>query len=250
MYSEKGFYMNKKGVVFVRAVCLFLVLSFLCINAYIRLEESEAFVFATQILNERNTVIIDAGHGGEDPGAIGVNGEYEKDINLELAMVLGAALSEEGFAVIYTRTEDKMLYSPEENIKGMRKLSDLKNRCNIAAEYPEAIFISIHLNSYSQSKYSGFQAYYSEINEDARVLASEIQSSVKERVQSNNKRVIKSGSGLYLLDNVSNPAVLLECGFLTNAEECEKLSKKEYQKELSLAIVCGIIEYRNKMLTN
>ena len=248
MYSEKSLYLYKRSFVFVRAVCLLLVLSFLSINRYMKVEESEAFVFATQILNERNTVIVDAGHGGEDPGAIGVNGEYEKNINLEIAMALGTALSEEGFAVIYTRTEDKMLYSPEENIKGMRKLSDLKNRCNIAAEYPEAIFISIHLNSYSQSKYSGFQAYYSEINEGGKVLASEIQSSVKERVQNNNNRVIKNGSGLYLLDNVSNPAVLLECGFLTNAEECEKLSKKEYQKELSLAIVCGIIEYRNKTL--
>ena len=110
-----------------------------------------------------------------------------------------------------------------------------------------AVFLSIHMNSYGDSRYSGLQVYYSEKNEDSKVLASSIQSSVKSDLQTNNKRVIKPGKDMYVLENVENVAVLVECGFLTNSEECEKLSEKEYQKQLSLAIVCGIIEYEEKI---
>ena len=97
--------------------------------------------------NETNLFIIDAGHGGEDSGAVGVDGILEKNLNLEIAYAVGSLLAERGYAVIYTRTEDKLLYTEEENIKGIRKISDLKNRCKIAAEYPNATFISIHMNS-------------------------------------------------------------------------------------------------------
>ena len=207
---------------------------------------SEAYIEALNSLSLKSTVIIDAGHGGEDPGAIGINGNYEKDINLSLSLILGEILSNEGYAVIYTRTDDRMLYGKGENVKGIRKLSDLKNRCKIAAEYSDSIFISIHMNSYSDGRYDGFQAYYSQKNELSKILASEITASVKTELQPDNNRSVKSGEGMFLLDNIENPAVLLECGFLTNKEECEKLSEKEYQKQLSLAIVYGIINYRNK----
>lgn len=188
-------------------------------------------------------VVIDAGHGGEDPGAIGCNGIYEKELNLEMAMTVGATLEEKGYIVVYTRTDDRLLYTEEENIKGIRKISDLKNRCKFANRYPESTFISIHMNSFGDGRYSGLQVYYSTQNEDSRVLADKIQTSVARDLQKDNNRVIKPSNGMYLLDNISNTAVLIECGFLTNQEECEKLSKKEYQKELSFSIVCGIIEY-------
>jgi N-acetylmuramoyl-L-alanine amidase len=168
-------------------------------------------------------------------------------INLALAFELGAALENEGYAVVYTRTEDKLLYTEEENVKGIRKISDLKNRCKIAAEYPNAMFLSIHMNSYTNPKYSGLQVYYSKGNEGSFILANSIQTSVKESVDTKNERMIKEGKGMYVLENVTNPAVLIECGFLTNPEECEKLSKKEYRKQLSLAIVCGIIEYEKTL---
>ena len=102
------------------------------------------------------------------------------------------------------------------------------------------------MNSYSDSKYDGFQAYYSVNNEDSAVLSQSITESVKKELQPDNRRTMKSGKGMYLLDHVDNPAVLLECGFMTNPEECKKLSEKEYQKQLSLAIVYGIIIYKNK----
>ncbi len=204
----------------------------------------EKYASAMSAESEGRLFIIDAGHGGEDSGTVGKNGRLEKDLNLEIAYTLGALLSERGYAVIYTRTEDKLLYTEEENIKGIRKLSDLKNRCKIAAEFPNATFISIHMNSYGSSKYSGLQVYFSQNNESSRALATSIQDTVKREVQPENNRSVKEGRGLYLLENITNTAVLVECGFLSNSEECEKLSEKEYQKQLSLAIVCGIIEYK------
>lgn len=233
----KKFFFSLK---WVAIILLIAIAVFFGVDAY---RSSNAYISAMQELSTDKVIIIDAGHGGEDPGAIGTNGSYEKDINLALAFELGAALENEGYAVVYTRTEDKLLYTEEENIKGIRKISDLKNRCKFAAEYPNAIFISIHMNSYSSSKYSGLQVYYSKANENSYNLASKIQTSVKSELQVNNDRVIKSGEGIYVLENITSPAVLIECGFMTNPEECEKLSKKEYRKQLSLAIVCGIIEY-------
>ena len=188
-------------------------------------------------------IIIDAGHGGEDSGAIGVNGAYEKNINLAIAMIMGEELINRGYTVVYTRTEDKMLYLPEENIKGMRKISDLKNRCKVTEQYEDSILVSIHMNSYGASKYSGLQVYYADADSDSERLAAKIQNAVRQELQPDNKRQIKNGSSLYLLENAKGTAVLIECGFLSNEIECEKLSQKEYQKQLSFSIICGIIEY-------
>ena len=190
-------------------------------------------------------IIIDAGHGGEDAGATGVNGVLEKDLNLSVANILGEMLTEKGFAVIYTRSEDKMLYEAWENIKGIRKISDLKNRCKIAKNYPNALFVSIHMNTFGDGKYSGLQVYYSPENAESEALAGAIQASVKRELQPDNNRKIKLGKDIYVLENIDNTAVLIECGFLSNAEEAKKLSKKEYQKILSFSIICGIIEYMN-----
>ena len=191
------------------------------------------------------TIIIDAGHGGEDSGAVGADNVYEKDLNLAIAVELGNQLMQKGYNVVYTRTEDKLLYTEEQNVKGMRKLYDLKNRCEIAKGYDDAIFISIHMNSYGASQYSGLQVYYSDKNESSKLLASSIQKSVCAELQKDNNRKIKNGKGLYILDNCTATSVIIECGFMTNADELKKLSEKEYQKQLSFAIICGIIEYIN-----
>ena len=197
--------------------------------------------------DETRFVILDAGHGGEDSGACGGDGSLEKNVNLSITLEIGAQLSEEGYTVIYTRTEDKRLYSPEENGKGLRKLSDLKNRVRVSEEYPEALFVSIHTNSFGDARYSGLQVYYSTNSPLSRNLAQNIQESVAEKVQNDNSRAIKSGEKLYLLKNIRNPAVIIECGFMSNPDECKKLSEKEYQKQLSFSIVCGIIEYMKEI---
>ena len=201
------------------------------------------YVSASAAADEKPIIIIDAGHGGEDPGAVGVNGILEKDLNLAVSMELKNELEAKGYTVVMTRTEDKLLYTEAENIKGIRKLSDLKNRCKIAAEYKNSIFVSVHMNSFGASKYSGLQVYYSHGNDESRRLAEAIQSAVKTGAQPENDRAVKDGKDIYVLEHSPSTSVLVECGFITNEQECEKLSEKEYQKQLSFAIVCGIIDY-------
>ena len=128
-------------------------------------------------------------------------------------------------------------------IKDSLKISDLKNRCKVAERYPDSIFVSIHMNSFGSSNYSGLQVYYSGSNDSSRILADSIQNKVINDLQKENKRVTKPGKDMYILENINNTAVLVECGFMTNNEELKKLSEKEYQKQLSFSIVCGIIEY-------
>ena len=195
----------------------------------------------------QKTVIIDAGHGGEDCGTIGKNGVFEKDLNLRIAFTLGKLLEEKGYAVVYTRTEDKLLYKEEENIKGYRKIYDLKNRAALASQYESPVFISIHMNSFSDERYSGLQVFYSVATDASRRLATSVQQQVKQQLQPQNNRPIREGAGLYLMENLSCPAILIECGFMSNPAECEKLCQKEYQKQLCFAIACGIIEVQNTL---
>ena len=231
----------KKAIRLIKAIAIILIFSiFIGFSSHI----IEKKVASTTVLAETGRVIIiDAGHGGEDSGAIGTNGTYEKDINLAIALIIGDELTKRDYTVVYTRTEDKMLYLPEENIKGMRKISDLKNRCKLTMQYDDCILVSIHMNSYGASKYSGLQVYYADGNESSRALANKIQNAVRKDLQPENKRQIKNGKSLYLLENSQGTPVIIECGFLSNEKECENLSKKEYQKELSFSIICGIIEY-------
>lgn len=239
VFDRKKHYVAELVIKCVLVLVVSLSISF---GVVIRGFGEELFIEAVNTENG-NIIILDAGHGGEDCGAVGKGDVYEKDLNLSIVLEMGRIFEEKGYAVIYTRTDDRLLYKPEENIKGIRKISDLKNRCKVAAEYPEATFVSIHMNSFGDSKYSGLQVYYSENGDGSRLLAQSIQSTVREQLQNDNSRSIKAGRNIYVLENVTNTAVLVECGFLTNENECEKLSQKEYQKELSFSIVCGIIKY-------
>ena len=224
-------------------------ISFLCVllSFSVMLESYAAYDFLpTGTEGQMPLIVIDAGHGGEDVGAVGYNGVYEKDLNLELALTVGQMLMDEGYCVFYTRTEDKMLYSDEQNIKGMRKIYDLKNRVSIVNEKKPYIFISIHMNYFIEEKYSGFEVYYRVGDEDSRALAYDVAEEVKLGALPENKRIPKATDEMYLLKNTSCIAILLECGFLSNAEECEKLCQKEYQKQLSFSIVCGMIRYESR----
>ena len=126
----------------------------------------------------------------------------------------------------------------------MKKIYDLKNRLAIAEQNPDAIFVSIHMNKFPIEKYSGLQVYYSENTDDGKALADYVQHSVSKRLQpDNNRKIKKAGSGIYLLDKAVNTAILIECGFMSNGAECERLSDKDYQRTLSFCIFCGIIEF-------
>lgn len=243
----RWYIIGRKAYYRTRCVAKVLFLSLLLIAFSVSVVEArydrELFIEASGSGEPVRLVVIDAGHGGEDCGAVGTTGVYEKDLNMQISFEIGEALKSRGYTVIYTRSEDKLLYTPSENIKGIRKISDLKNRCKIANSYPEAMFISVHMNSYSEAKYQGLQVYYSESSPKSSELAGKIQSNVRNRLQKDNKRQIKKGKGIYVLENTEPVSVLVECGFITNEDECKKLSEKEYQKQLSFSIVCGIIKY-------
>ena len=190
------------------------------------------------------TLIIDAGHGGEDGGAVGVNGEFEKDLNLEIAFILRDMALSAGYETVMTRTEDILLYDRNVDYKGRKKALDLLARVKIAEKYENAIFVSIHMNAFPEKQYSGLQVYYSKNNPLSEALAKDIQDGVRLALQEKNNRKIKpAASNIYLLDRITLPSVLIECGFLSNPEECEKLSTDEYRKELALAIFLPLSKY-------
>ena len=188
-------------------------------------------------------IIIDAGHGGMDGGAVGANGVLEKDLNLSVAKKLSAICSAAGVDNILTRTEDAMLV--DDSVKSHRKMHDLKNRVstaeNAAADGVIPIFISIHMNNFPSDRYSGLQVWYSKNDPRGSALAVKIQETVKTYLDPSNERQTKAaGSSIYVLDRIRIPAVLVECGFLSNPEECEKLCTDEYQTQLAAAIFAGI----------
>lgn len=236
---------HQKGrSLFLTARVLLLMLFFLGIGGCLSFVCHQTAPRGTAaVLGTRPLVILDAGHGGEDGGAVGVNGVHEKELNLSVATMLAEQLRAAGVEVILTRTEDRLLYRDEENIKGHRKEYDLKNRLAVAEAHPEALFISIHMNTFSEAKYSGLQVYYA-ATEGSRELAECVQSAVREHVQPENHRKIHAASSsIFLLEHAVGRAVLVECGFLSNPEECARLSEKDYQRQLCFSIFCGIMKY-------
>ena len=189
-------------------------------------------------------VVIDAGHGGEDGGAIGVNGIYEKDINLDIALTLRDILSANGIDTVLTRSEDILLYDKSSDYEGHKKEQDLNARKEIASSYENAIFVSIHMNSFPVEKYSGLQVYYSVNHEGSHILSKKIQELTKNTLMTENERKVKEAdSNIFLLHELSCPAVLVECGFLSNTAECERLSDPEYRTKLALCLSTAICEY-------
>lgn len=192
-------------------------------------------------------VIIDAGHGGEDSGALGSGGVYEKDLNLAIATELEQMLHAAGVRTRLTRDTDILLYDRSSDYLGHKKQQDMAARLAIAQEYEDAIFISIHMNHFSQSKYRGLQVYYSPNSPLSEQLASNIQSAVAANLQPDNRRKIKrSESGIYLLERIAHPCVLIECGFLSNPEECALLATQEYRSRLCMTLCASVLSYIDK----
>ncbi len=190
------------------------------------------------------TVIIDAGHGGFDGGASAADGTVEKDINLFIAKKLCSILRFNGYNVIMTRDTDTGTEDDESASIAKRKKSDLSNRLQIMKQHPEAIFVSVHLNKFTTSAANGAQVFYTKNYKQAYNLANSIQSSIKTLIQPENTRVVKQGtSSTYLLKNASVPAIIVECGFLSNKQELEKLKNDDYQSQIAFAIVVGIMDF-------
>ena len=196
---------------------------------------------------DKITVVIDPGHGGEDAGAVAPDGTFEKDLNLEIASLVRALCILNGNEVKMTRDSDTLLYDYYGDLKdytGQKKVYDLKNRVKIAESEENPIYIGIHMNKFSSSKYSGTQIYYSKNAKEGELLASNLAGKIKSLLQPENKRQIKAAdSSIYVLNTINCPAVLVECGFLSNESELAKLKDAKYQAALALTIFSSICEF-------
>lgn len=192
---------------------------------------------------DKATVVLDAGHGGTDPGKIGVNGEKEKKLNLEIALLLKKELEEHDIHVVLTRSSDEGLY--DSNSKN-KKVQDLQKRCDLIHKTAPDCMVSIHQNSYTTPEVKGAQVFYYTHSAEGKKLAEDLQSALVEKVDPDNNRLAKGNTSYYLLKKTDVPAAIVECGFLSNPEEAQLLTSEEYQKKLSKAICDGVLKYLGK----
>lgn len=192
---------------------------------------------------EKPVIVIDVGHGGNDPGKVGVDGTLEKDINLQIAMKLKAYLEASDVKVIMTREEDVGLYRSGDSNK---KVADMRKRCEVINEADPAAVVSIHQNSYHEEAISGGQVFYYKGSEKGKRLAELLQERFDYVLGENNRRMAKANDSYYLLLHVKKPIVIVECGFLSNRKESESLKSEAYQDRLAWTIHMGIMQYLNR----
>lgn len=196
----------------------------------------EKYVNSDKVEKKEYTVVLDAGHGSSDSGKVGINGVLEKDINLSISKKTKKYLEKKGICVIMTRNKDESLAEGE---NGNRKVQDMKARVKRINDTKPDLAVSIHQNSYHEESIHGAQVFYYEHSEsgekDARILQEALLA-----VDPDNTRQVKANTTYYLLKRTEVPILIVECGFLSNQEEAEKLASEDYQKEIEKAIANGI----------
>lgn len=196
----------------------------------------EKYVNSDKVEKKEYTVVLDAGHGSSDSGKVGINGVLEKDINLSISKETKKHLEKKGIRVVMTRDKDESLAEGE---KGNRKVQDMKARVKRINDTKPNLAVSIHQNSYHEESIHGAQVFYYEHSEsgekDARILQEALLA-----VDPDNTRQVKANTTYYLLKRTEVPILIVECGFLSNQEEAEKLASEDYQKEIAKAIANGI----------
>ncbi|ELC8419771.1 N-acetylmuramoyl-L-alanine amidase CwlD [Clostridium perfringens] len=218
----------------IMKIVAIMMLSFLVLNISLLKVNAE---------ENNKVIVIDPGHGGIDGGAKSENGVIEKDINLSISLKTKAALESKGYKVIMTRSEDVGLYTEGKKVRE-KKIEDLGNRVKIKKENKCDAFISIHQNMFPQKNCKGAQVW-SANNEPSQKLGKIIQQKFKEEVDQNNKREAKVAKKEYniLNDGYEGASVIVECGFLSNPEECELLGKEDYQNKIANTLANAIDEY-------
>ena len=191
---------------------------------------------------EKPLVVIDAGHGGFDPGKVGIDGQLEKDINLSIAKKLKAYLEASDVNVVMTRDTDTGLYQSGDSHK---KVSDMRRRCDIINEARPDLVVSIHQNSYHQEEINGGQVFYYKTSQNGKRLAEILQERFDYVLGEANRRVAKANDNYYLLLHVKEPIVIVECGFLSNRKEAKALESEDYQDRMAWTIHMGVMEYLN-----
>lgn len=223
-------------------LCVFVIIyfCFASLSASYGYKNSWAEDASNNIDNGLITVIIDAGHGGIDPGAT-ANGLIEKELNLAVAKKLETFLKLANVNVVLTRNDD-ILLGDGDTVRA-HKTADLKERLKILEQTENSLFVSVHMNKFTSESVHGLQTFYASSTEKSSRLAQCIQNSAK-LIDSDNKREIKpDDKNIYILENATKTAVLVECGFISNQKEASLLSTEEYQNKLAFAIFAGIIKY-------
>ena len=190
----------------------------------------------------KTKVVLDAGHGGTDPGKIGINGALEKDVNLQITLLVKRYLEAQDIEVVLTRETEEGLYDSDAPNK---KVQDMKRRIEKIEETAPAIAVSIHQNSYPEEYVKGAQVFYYTGSTEGQKLAQSVQNSLVERLDPDNHRQIKANDSYYLLKKAPTPIVIVECGFLSNSDEAAKLCQTGYQERVAWAIHMGILQYLN-----
>ncbi len=205
--------------------------------------EGAAYVDSARVATEKlPCVVIDAGHGGRDPGKIGINGSLEKDINLAIAQKLKIFLEAEDIRVVMTRETDDGLYDETASNK---KVQDMKERLAVIEKEKPILVVSIHQNSYPEEYVHGAQVFYYTTSTVGKNLAEIIQTRLVRSMDPENRRVAKGNDSYYLLKKTVVPIVIIECGFLSNSQEAEKLSTALYQEKMAWSAHMGIMQYIN-----
>lgn len=216
----------------------------LLISMFFVAKEGAVYVSSMQAKSrEKICVVVDAGHGGADPGKVGINNQLEKDINLKIAKLLKRFLQAEGIEVIMTREGDGGLYDEG---AANKKVQDMKKRLEIIEASDAVLVVSIHQNSYHEEYVKGAQVFYYATSDKSKRLAEMLQEQLKE-LEPDNKREAKGNDSYFLLKKTSKPIVIVECGFLSNREEAERLSDEVYQEKLAWNIHMGIMKYVNTL---
>ena len=230
---------------------LFMGVVLLCTVTFLSWQAGSLAAAGVQFIHAENgsgekkkyIVCVDPGHGGTDPGKVGINGQLEKDINLAIAKKLKTYLEASDVTVVLTRDKDMGLYSSGDAHK---KMADMRKRCQLIEEVKPDLVISIHQNSYHEETIRGGQVFYYKTSVRGKKLAQILQERFDYVLGDANKRQAKANDNYYLLLHVKEPIIIAECGFLSNWEEAEKLETKEYQDRLAWTLHMGIMEYLNQ----
>ena len=229
----KVYVLNKKVVFMLFILLVFAVCLFNLKNEFIAVNSTPA---------TKAIIVLDAGHGVPDYGTESASGTTEQELNLAITLKLQQLLEQSGTKVILTRSDYNGIYEVDKDSIRSKKISDMKNRVYIGNNSNADIYVSIHMNYYTDSQYSGWQTFYQSKSENSKRLARIIQQSLNDNI-GQNKRVPMAIKGAYIMDKVKIPSVIVECGFLSNKSDEEKLKTEEYQNRLAWGIYIGIQKY-------
>lgn len=229
--------MRKKRKFIPFLVC-YVILTVLTFTGFWGGKQAVAAIQERLPLQREHTIIIDAGHGGEDGGATSCTGRPESGYNLEIALRLEDMMQLLGFRTYMIRRTDTAVYRKGETI-AQKKIDDLKNRVETVNDTPGAVLLSIHQNYFSQAQFSGAQIFYAR-GENSSALAEELQNAFVRTLNPGSRRKTKEGKGIYLLEKCQKMGVLIECGFLSNVQEEQRLASSDYQKQIVAVIGAAV----------